>query len=374
MIDLRKDKTLDLTTAECLKNEATYLFTDTVTNKQLIAKFIAHYNDEEDNYLIIEFKKIALLSAEPEIATVYFLVSGNYGAGAKSCYVMDFIKGQTLKSFIENSESIDSITAYEILQQLASGLEKAHHYEISHGDLHEENIMINNFGYVKVIDFLWWDFKHSFEHNSKEDLKSYKMIADAIAKKITCTEKNKFIHIQKYVSNIDSFKNVAKNIAILSQVSNELALIDDHSIQLLARIISLISPEATLSFTLHEKSGIIPEHYILEPCEKDKKYMEAEKSAIKVKLFDTRHKRIQKNLNRVFDFKLHQLQQAGFINWRMVVENTGDKFLGPYVFSCQIYFTYKLFEWKRLNQQFNFLAEPEGKSLDDLIFESDGFK
>lgn len=233
MIDLRKDKILDLTAAKCLKDEATYLFIDTVTNKQLIAKFIAYYNDEKDKYLIIEFKKIALLSAEPEIATVYFLISGDYGAGAKSCYVMDFIEGQTLKSFIENSESIDSNPACEILQQLASGMEKAHHYEISHGDLHEENIMINNFGYVKIIDFLWWDFKLSFEHNSKEDIKSFNLVADAIAKKIYGSEKDKFEHIHKFVSKIGFFKNAAKNIAVLNQISNDLALIDEHSEQII---------------------------------------------------------------------------------------------------------------------------------------------
>jgi len=374
MLDLRKEKILDLTSSKCFKDEATYLFIDELTEKKLIAKFIARYNDENDKYLIMEFKKIASLSAEPEIATVYFMASGNYGAGPRSCYIMDFIEGKTLRAVIDNASNLEASFICEIIQQLASGMEKAHHYEISHGDLHEENIMINNFGYVKIIDFLWWDFKLPFEKNSEEDINSFKLIVDELAHKLDESETDKFEIQHRYLKNVQSFRHVAKNISIINRISNDLALIDEHSIKILARIILSMIPEANLMYVLQEKSVKIPEHYIPELTEKEKKFAEGEKKGIGIKYFDTRGSTIQENLNRVFNLKLHQLRQAGLIDWQMGVENTGENFVGPYVLHFQIFFTYKLFEWKRLNQEFNFLDEPKGKSLVDLILENDGFQ
>jgi Protein kinase domain len=373
MIDLRKDKVLDLISSKCLKEDATYLFIDPITQKRLIAKFFANYSDEEDKYLIIEFKKIALLSAEPEIATVYFLACGNYGSGAKSCYVMNFVDGRTLKAFIESTDKLTSCFSCELLQQIALGIEKAHHYEISHGDLHEENIMIDSFGYVKIIDFLWWDFKLSFEQSSKKDIEKFKELVNLVATKLWGPEKSKFLIFRNYLDNIHSFKSVAKNLSILNQISNDLSLINDNSKKILACIVSAIIPEATLMYILEQKQVEIPGYYISKIIEAENINMNDGKDRSNIKLLYSRLVKLQGILERVFNLNLHELRQCGLINWQMNVESKGEKFMEPYVLDFQIHFTYKLFEWKRLNEQFNFLGEQMENSLIDMILESNEF-
>lgn len=369
MIDLRKEKVIDLTASSCLKEEATFKFEDNITRKKLIAKFIAFYNDEHDEYLIAEFKKLALLSAEPEIATVYFLATGEYGKGPKSCYIMDYIEGNTLGSLLSESDQLSPYFVLDVLSQLASGMQKAHHYEISHGDLHEENILINNFGHVKIIDFLWWDFNLSFQQNAIEDIKSFKILSSSLISKLIDEDKKRIELISNYLEGITSFNEVSKNINILEEISVDLSLIDEPSKLILSKIISQIIPNATLGHVILERDIPVPDEHVSELTEEDKKYMVAENNGrIKLKYSDTRGFRTQDAINKIFNIKLHQLKQAGFIDWQMALGNSGKKFIGPYTLSYQIFFTTKLFRYMRLNQEFEFL-EKSDKSFLDLILE-----
>ena len=140
MYDFRQTKIFQLDNVECLKEETTYKFKDESTGKKLIAKFISYYDDSDDVYLLTEFKKLALLSGEPEIATVYYLATGKTSTSTKSCYIMDFIEGQSLQNFLDNREYIIYEVLLDLTLQLASGIEKAHNFEIFHSDLHNENI------------------------------------------------------------------------------------------------------------------------------------------------------------------------------------------------------------------------------------------
>ncbi len=367
MIDLRETKTIDLKEANCLKEQATFQYIDSLTGKKLIAKFIAYYDDKTDEYLITEFRKLALLSAEPEIGTVYFLATGDFGDGPKSCYVMDFIEGPTLGKFLELNDSVQVGFVVDFLHQLSTGIEKAHHYEISHGDLHEENIMIDKFNYVKIIDFLWWDLKLPFEQNQKEDVSSFKKLLELLVPKLSEKDMSIFKIVHDYLLQIESFKDVGYNISILNNVSVDLSLIDELSTHILSVIISSISEEANLMYMIEEQGVEIPEQYIPELTEQDQKFMDSEKNGkIKLKHFDSRGGRLHDTLNSVFNLKLHQLKQAGFIDWEFGVQNQGEKFIGPYTVAFRIFFTVKLFQWKKLNEQFKFLPTPE-KTLGNLI-------
>lgn len=368
MIDLRNEKIIDLTTSSCLKEQATFKFEDSITRKNLIAKFIAYYNDDQDEYLIAEFKKLALLSAEPEIATVYFLATGEFGQGPKSCYVMDFIEGRTLGKLLSESEHLSSSFVLDFLSQLAKGMQKSHHYEISHGDLHEENVMINHFGYVKIIDFLWWDFNLSFGENAIEDIKSFKEIAVKLFSKLTMADKQKFELVSTYISGISSFNEVSKNINILEEIADELSLIDNSSKIILSEIISRIIPEATLAHILQERNVPIPVEHVSELTDKDKEYMETEKNGrIKLTFSDSRGVRTEEALKNLFSVKLHQLKQAGFIDWEMAVGNSGEKFIGPYTLNYQIFFTSKLFRYIRLNKEFEFLKKTDSSFIELIL-------
>ncbi|WP_300664883.1 protein kinase [Fluviicola sp.] len=367
MIDLRNIKTIDLTSARCLKEEVTYQFEDTITKKKLIAKFIADYPDESDNYLIAEFKKLALLSAEPEIATVYFLASGNFGTGDKSCYVMDFIEGQSLGTFLESNTNVSLEFAIDFLSQLSRGMDKAHHYEIRHGDLHEENILINNFGYVKLIDFLWLGNRSVFEESANEDFINFRQIVNSINYKLTDSDKGNFILIKNYLNSITSFRNVASNLLILNEISSELALLGDESKDILAQIIAPMTDDLTLKHLWLEKNIDIPQQCIPELNDKVKAHIEAEKNdKVKLKYSDEVIVNMDESIRNQFAVKLHELKQAGFIDWDIQIENKGVKFIGPYQLEYHLSFTIKLFRWKKLNEQFQFLQLPN-RSLTDLI-------
>lgn len=66
--------------------------------------------------------------------------------------VFEFAGGETLDQFL--SKSVPSMAdCLEILDQIVKGLEHVHASGIIHGDVHDQNIMIDTAGQVKLIDF-----------------------------------------------------------------------------------------------------------------------------------------------------------------------------------------------------------------------------
>jgi len=67
--------------------------------------------------------------------------------------VMEFIDGQTLTQWMRDNPKPDMTTVRGIIEQIAKGLLAFHRLEMIHQDLRPENIMIDNTGTVKIIDF-----------------------------------------------------------------------------------------------------------------------------------------------------------------------------------------------------------------------------
>ena len=103
----------------------------------------------------------------------------------------------------------------DLILQLASGLEKAHNYEIYHSDLHNDNILINDFGYLKIIDFLWCDYNLPREVNREKDLLYFKRIANEFENKCKISDKKRFKLISNHCKLITSFKGLNKEIQLL---------------------------------------------------------------------------------------------------------------------------------------------------------------
>lgn len=67
--------------------------------------------------------------------------------------VTEFIEGQTLKQWMIDNPKPTTETVRKIAEQIARGLLAFHRQEMIHQDLRPENIIIDNSGTVKIIDF-----------------------------------------------------------------------------------------------------------------------------------------------------------------------------------------------------------------------------
>jgi len=67
--------------------------------------------------------------------------------------IMEYIEGQTLTQWMIDNPNPDLATVRNIIEQIAKGLRAFHRLEMLHQDLRPENIMIDNTGTVKIIDF-----------------------------------------------------------------------------------------------------------------------------------------------------------------------------------------------------------------------------
>jgi len=67
--------------------------------------------------------------------------------------VTEYIEGQTLTQWMIDHPKPDLEVVRNIVEQIAKGLRAFHRMEMLHQDLRPENIMIDNTGTVKIIDF-----------------------------------------------------------------------------------------------------------------------------------------------------------------------------------------------------------------------------
>lgn len=66
---------------------------------------------------------------------------------------MEYIEGQTLRQWLSDNPEPDLETVRGIIEQIARGLYALHRMEILHQDIRPENLMLDNQGTVKIIDF-----------------------------------------------------------------------------------------------------------------------------------------------------------------------------------------------------------------------------
>lgn len=85
----------------------------------------------------------------PNIATLHTLLENR----ETLFMVMEYVKGQTLSSLIRRAGRFESDTAFEIFQQTLDGMGHAHEVGVVHRDIKGSNLMVNDRGVVKIMDF-----------------------------------------------------------------------------------------------------------------------------------------------------------------------------------------------------------------------------
>lgn len=160
----------------------TYLATQISSNRQVAIKelFIGGsgqaINDRRGNQVVVtnsanqasfnqqkeKFKKEALRLANlnhPNLVKVHEFFEEN----GTAYYVMDYIEGESLRTKLNREGVLSEGLVLKYLQQLLPALDTAHKQSIWHLDIKPENIMVDRYGHVYLIDF--GASKH-IEHNS----------------------------------------------------------------------------------------------------------------------------------------------------------------------------------------------------------------
>ena len=127
-----------------------YLAQDTALARKVALKILPPdlaLKQERMARFVREAKAAAALN-HPNIAHIYEIGEQN----SLHFIAMEYVEGKTLREKIHQDRTeIRKLLKY--LQQVASGLAKAHAAGIIHRDLKPDNIMIAKDGYAKILDF-----------------------------------------------------------------------------------------------------------------------------------------------------------------------------------------------------------------------------
>nr|WP_077300299.1 Stk1 family PASTA domain-containing Ser/Thr kinase [Virgibacillus pantothenticus] len=128
-----------------------YLARDTILERDVALKSLRleYANDQE---FIARFDREAHAATSlnhPHIVNIY-----DVGEEDHLLYmVMEYVKGMTLKEYIQNKGPLDVAEALEIMQQITGAIAHAHANDIVHRDIKPQNILVDTNGQVKVTDF-----------------------------------------------------------------------------------------------------------------------------------------------------------------------------------------------------------------------------
>ncbi|MFT7621300.1 MAG: tetratricopeptide (TPR) repeat protein [Myxococcota bacterium] len=133
-------------------NGVVYRATDRALGREVVVKMLHQAllpTEVARKYFQREAKTAASLT-HPNIVTIY-----DIGQEEETLYFsMEFVEGQTLADLIvDNGGTLDHKQALPLIIDLCKALDYAHDRQVIHRDIKPGNIMVNNTGILKLLDF-----------------------------------------------------------------------------------------------------------------------------------------------------------------------------------------------------------------------------
>lgn len=123
-----------------------------INTKQLIVLKTPSINFEDDPQYLKYFMYEQWAGQRIQSPNVVKIHNSNEKASFLA-YAMEYIKGQTLRQWMNEHKRPDIKIVVSFVKQIIQGLRTFHRQEMLHCDLKPENIMIDKIGQIKLIDF-----------------------------------------------------------------------------------------------------------------------------------------------------------------------------------------------------------------------------
>jgi len=128
-----------------------YLAYDEILSREVAIKVLRpeYANDPEFIERFDREAQAATSLSHPNIVNIY-----DVGEEEDILYiVMEYVRGRTLKEYIQQQGAVDVVEAVEIMKQLTNAIGQAHVSGLIHRDIKPQNILMDDHGNVKITDF-----------------------------------------------------------------------------------------------------------------------------------------------------------------------------------------------------------------------------
>lgn len=122
--------------------------------RKVAVKYMTGATMETQEAVLEHARPLAFLGSHPNIVAIYNCIYLKHPSldTLAPALVMEYIHGETLRERLK--KKIDLQTVISICESLCNAITFIHSKGLTHGDLHEDNIMISSSGEVKVIDLV----------------------------------------------------------------------------------------------------------------------------------------------------------------------------------------------------------------------------
>jgi serine/threonine protein kinase len=127
-----------------------YLGFDAALSRYVAIKCVVT-NSSRENANFIEEARLAAQLSHPNIMVIYDCIQDD--SSFSPYLVLEYLQGETLRSFINKANNITPDRTLEILALIASSLDYAHSRGVVHCDIKPSNIFLTQDGGLRVLDF-----------------------------------------------------------------------------------------------------------------------------------------------------------------------------------------------------------------------------